>query len=179
MSIQWVVPHQSRFLSTANVFAAAFNVPTPGVYDFGVAGNVRQRILELQPRTAYLLERLTVGGDLAAEDYAEALDLSAAGYPSISFLREQSRQSVYALPVRLPRYVDQAESSAWVYSDSGDDWLVGTLTGRLNQTAALVGRATLRLTVALAVYAIEGTIYQKAFRDGQLLGLAAAVRGGR
>lgn len=176
MSVQWVLPHQARFIQTANVFPATFNVPTLGSYDFGIAANAAVSVLAMQPNTEYLIERVTVGADISEADYAGALDLVNGG-PVLSLRRVLDGMTVYESAIPLLRFLDQQESAVWLHSDAGGDVLTATVTGRLNQTAALVGIATIRLSVSFAVYAVESTIYNRAFRGSQSMGLGGRVRG--
>lgn len=176
VSISWKIPRSARYIATANIFSAAFNVPALGQYDFGVAGNQNAVVLPLQPNSVYLLERMSVSGDISEENYTDALDLSVADrLPRLSLRRLLDGASVYETPLMLPGYVSQQESSAWVLSARSGDALTATLTGRLNQTAPLVGRAFVRLTVSFSVYAIESTIYMRAFLDSQGLDLGDLV----
>lgn len=177
MSVQWVVPHQSRFAQTGNVFTASFNVPTVGVYDFGVAANRDVVVLELQPNTQYLIERLTIGGDISEADYAGALAL-AAGAPSLSLRRRLDGVTVYETPIPILRYIQNQEAAVWLASDNAGDALTATLTGVMNQTAALVGISSIALSVSFAVYAVESTIYNRAFLGSQSMETGARVRRG-
>jgi hypothetical protein len=178
VSVQWKIPHQARFVSTANIFTATFNNPVVGAYDYGVAGNVNQVILRLQRNTVYLIERISVSGDISEENYTDALDLSvAARLPRLTLRKSQDLMSVYESAIPLPGYVAQQEAAVFVRTQRDQDDLTATVTGRLNQTAALVGRADVRLTVSFAIYAMESTIYNRAFEAQQNLDLGSAVRG--
>lgn len=178
MSIGWVIPHQSRYLQTASIFAAAFNVPVLGAYSFGVAANTGVLIFPLQPNSEYLIERVTVSGDIAEGDFSAALDLTAGALiPVLSLRRSLDNSSIYETALPFPSYVSQQESAVWVHSDRLNDSVVATMTGVLNQTAALVGVPVIRLSVSFSVYCVESTIYNRAFRGSQSLDLAASVRG--
>lgn len=177
MSVNWVVPRQARFIQTANVFAATFNVPTLGSYDFNVPANQDVVILALQPNTVYLVERVTTGADISEADYAAALDL-ANGAPTLSVKRGLDSVTVWQTAMPMLRFIEQQESSAWVKSDNSGDTLTASVTGGLLQTAALVGVATIRLSVVFSIYAMDSTIYNRSFRAGQSMGLGEAVRGG-
>lgn len=178
MAIIFKVPNQARYVQTSSIFVGTFNVPTPGVYDFGVAANTGVAVFPIQPNTVYLVERVTFSGDISGADYAAALDLAGGGRGLVLSLRRAlDNQSVYESALPFASYVSQQESSVFVKSDKAGDILMASLTGRLNQTPALVGIASIRMSVSFSVYCIESTIYNRAFRGSQLMGLAAGVRG--
>lgn len=179
VSISHKIPHQARYLQTVSRFAATFNIPAVGAYDFGIPANSGVLVFALQPNTEYLIERVTFSGDLADVDYTGALDLTAAGtVPILSLRRSMDNSSIYETALPFPSFVSQQESAVWVHSDRLGDTVTATLTGRLNQTAALVGVPVVRLSVVFSVYAMESTIYNRAFRGSQSVGLGSAVRGG-
>lgn len=177
MSVQWVIPNQARFISTVSVFVGTFNVPVLGAYGFSIPANAGVLVLPLQPNTQYLLERVTIGADISELDYSAALDLSAVDrLPRLRLIRRSDGSGVYESSIPVPAFVRQNENSVWVKSDSDNDALLATFTGQLSQTAALVGVPAVRVTVSYSVYAIESTIYNRAFRGSQSLDLADSVR---
>jgi len=178
MSVQWTIPHQARYIQTGNMFAADFNVPILGRYSFTVPANLNQVVLQLQPNTEYLIERVTVAGDIDELIYAGALDLGVqANAPFLRLRRLLDGQNVYNTAIGVPSYITQQESAVWVHSDRLGDALTATFTGVMFQTAPLVGIPTIRLAVTFSIYAIESTIYNRAFRGSQSVGLADRVRG--
>lgn len=163
MSIVYQIPHTARFISTYNKFTAVFNTAwEPGKYTFDqVAANEDQLVLKLLRGTIYLIERISVGGDIDEEVYRSAIITT----PALAILkRKQGKQIVYQQPMPIANYIDDQDVTAWVKSDKDDDELLLTMTGTFNQTAAMVGLSTFSLFVSYSIYAIESTEFAKSFR---------------
>jgi len=161
MSIFYQVPQTSRFIPTANNFEAAFNVPTLGKYDFGIAGNAQQEIIPLQPNTVYLIERLRVAGTIAEGDYVESIDT----LPLVSINRSIRDERVYSRPIPIVTYAEGWEVGAWVLSDKAGDLLTMTFTGVLNQIPSTVGLASIRVSVSLSIFAVDSGWFNTHFRN--------------
>lgn len=166
MSVFFKIPQTARFLSTSSTFVGTFNVPTVGVYDFGsftapVAVNNRQRILSLKNNTVYLIERLSLGGNIGEETYLDSINT----LPTLTLGRERSDMIVYQRPLVFSQFIDNREVAAFVHSDKSDDWLVGSVYGVLNQVPATVGKTPINLYVSLSIYAMDNKAFNAAFRD--------------
>lgn len=178
MSVFGTIPHQARYMQTASVFRAQFNVPVVGQYSFSVPANNSLIVLTLQPNSVYLIERLTFSGDVSQLDFAGALNLAnIADVPTVSLRRLLDNSTIYETSLPFPSYVSQQPSSVWVKSGREGDAITATLTGSLLQTAALVGIANIRLSLSLSIYAIESTIFNRGFLSSQAVGLSDRVRG--
>ena len=151
MSINYKIPRSSRFILTSNVFTAQFNVPLVGGYDWGILANVGQKIIDMEPGTIYLIERISVGCDMSEADFLEAITT----LPLITLRESQSNEFVYKSPFPISNLIDDKDIVAWVWTDKGDEDLIATFTGQLTQTAALVGRATLSFYINYSIYAID------------------------
>lgn len=166
MSLLYKIPHQARFLQTANIFTAEFNkvngVPTgSGLYDFAQTVNDNQTVIPLQSNTIYFLERINIGGTIAEAEYLNAMNV----LPLASFKRSQQKQIIYQRPLPIVNYIDNQEINAWFLSDKSSDELVITFTGQLTQTSALVGITFVTIHVGLNIYAIESAHFVANFRN--------------
>ena len=73
MGIVYQIPHQAHYITTSNTFEADFNVPVVGQYSFtGNTVNVNQKVMDLQTKKVYLIERTNIGGTIAEENYLAA-----------------------------------------------------------------------------------------------------------
>lgn len=161
MSISYKIPHQSYFIQTANLFAATFNAPTIGRYDFNVPANTAQTILALQPNTVYFIDRCNVGGTIAESDYLESI----VTLPTAQIKFKQGNEAAYRLPIPIVNYIDNQEFNAWISTDKGSQELTMTFRGVLKQTAALVGVSPITIQVSLNLYQIHVKHFTKRFRE--------------
>jgi len=175
MALKYQVPKSARFLQTVNFFTGTFNTPTVGVYDFGIAANTKQIVLEMQPLSVYFLERCNVGGDIAEADFLGAISV----FPKLVLSTRTAPQTVYRLPLPIVNYIDNQEINAWIYSEQASEALLATMTGILNGTAALVGIAELRLAVSFNLYEVSDSDFLAAFRSNNRESFIGAHTDGR
>lgn len=161
MSISYQIPHTSRYIPTTNTFIATFNNPTLGKYDFTGGAVQNQTVIQLFRDTIYLIERISVGGDLSEQVYRESIFSTV---PILTLRRKQGNQIVYKNPMPIPNFIDDQDITAWIISDKQDDELLLSLDGVLTQVAETVGRDTLKLFISYSIYAIESSDFARAFR---------------
>lgn len=177
MSVIWKIPDKARYIPTANLFAATFNMPVVGQYSYNVAANANQPVLTLQPKTVYLIERVTLSGDVAKEDYTASLDASAlASVPRIILKRSQDRSVVFTTGIPILTFIEQQDLGLWIISDREDDSLTATVTGVINQIPATVGKATITLAVSFGIYAVDANDWQRYYRDRLSVTAGRALR---
>ena len=155
MAIQYEVPKNARFVSTTNIFTATFNVPTPGFYDFGITANNQIILTPLLTNTVYLLGRISVGADIPEGDFLDAI----SSIPKLTLRKGIANEIVYQQPVPIVTYVNDQEMIAWIDNKKANNSLKLEVTGTLIQTAALVGKATVKINVNYLIYAIENTVF--------------------
>jgi len=181
VSLFFKIPHTARFIATSTEFVGTFNAPTIGVYDFGsaaapVAANTNIRVMQYKPNTAYLIERLSLGGNIGEETYLDSLQT----VPMLSLKRERGKgTSLYERPIPFVQFIDSREVAVWTWSDKSNDWLTLSLTGVLNQVAATVGKTTIRLFVGLSIFAVDSNWYQKNIRAALKPSIGGSLRGGK
>lgn len=190
MSITYQIPHDSRFLTTTNIFQATFNAVTPGKYSFtgqlngaGALINKGQQVYLLQNDKILLIERMSVGGDISEEQYLEAIDI----LPSMRLRKSKTNEAVYFRSHPIVNYMDNKEIVAWVDSTkqavlqknagSGhsvinaipvtatNDNLIMDFDGVLSQTPALVGKVTIKINITLSIYIITSTEFYKRIKE--------------
>lgn len=156
--VTYKIPHQARFLTTANRFSSVFN-STPGGYLF--TGSTL--LLKLQPATVYFINTLSVGGNISEEIYLDAVQT----FPLLHVNKKISNAIIYEKPLPISNYFDGNEASTFVISDKYDDELLISFEGVLRGTAALVGISPVTIQVQFNIFAIESSYYAGAFRDQQ------------
>lgn len=154
--------HKAQFLSTSTLFSAAFNVPTPGRYDYDntiAAQNVV--VIELFPGTIYWIRTITVGGNISEQDYLGAI----VTFPQLTVRRQSNpNQGVLRFPIPLNKYINAADCNTWIVNDNLRDNLTLSLGGTFIQLPSMIGVATLRINVALTIYGFNDQKFAAAFR---------------
>lgn len=162
MSVSYQIPPQSRFIPTANVFQATFNVPTPGVYDF--TNNVLNQnvtIMKLKPNTVYIIDRISAGGNITEGQFLESI----SDFPLLYIKKKIGKENVYTKPIPITNFFDGSEASAWFHSDKLGNELQATFTGVLNQLPSMVGLATAKIQISLNVFAVDSNYWNISYRQ--------------
>lgn len=158
------IPKSSIFLQRNLTFTGTFNVPTLGVYDFGVAGNTNVLVFPMDPNSLYLFSAINVGGDVPEGNYLEAIST----FPSLFFRYSVGGTPVFPNAIPIVNYLSNTDSTSWFYSERTGDTLVCTFSGVLSPTAYLVGKATVRVSVGLTFYQITDKGFITSFKNDNL-----------
>lgn len=172
MSIIYQIPQQSRYVPTSTVFTATFNAITPGKYNFSGAVNQNVNVVELKPNVVYLIERLSIGANIAETEFLSAID----NFPQLTIKRSVSAEIVYQRPFPIVNFADGIECAAWIHSDKQNDFLTFSLDGLFKQTPGMVGLADLKIQITASIYAIDSTYYNAAYRDVQNISMGQKNR---
>jgi hypothetical protein len=158
------VPKDSRFIQVVGRFAAAFNVPTPGVYDFGIAANTCAVLFDQVIKSnIYMIDSYSFSATIQEGQYLEAINT----LPQIQLQRQVDQQVIFSKPLPLVNYIDAAQSIGYFFTPRKDDALVATFSGILNQTAPLVGIASITAQVSFNIYEIIDSSWIKSFKEAQ------------
>lgn len=160
MSIIYQIPHTSRFIETNNTFVANFNNPELGKYSFDNAANTEVELLKLNQGSVYLIERMSVGGNITEGQYNDSIDI----LPTLTMKRSVDGMVVYKKPFPINNYKDDSEVVTYVVSEKEHDTLIADFRGILNQTAVLVGVPSVKIFVNFSIYAIEDNRFYNKFR---------------
>jgi len=159
--INFPIPHTARFISTGNIFAAQFNNPTVGEYDFNIPVNTNVKILDLQKNSVYLLERITIGGNVSEAIFNNSI----IGIPSLTFKTKSTGMIIYEQPLKILGYYQNQDISTFIRSEMSNDEILCTISGRFIQTADTIGLIEMRIGMALSFFAIDNNDYNKAIRN--------------
>lgn len=173
MSVSFQIPHTARFITTYNRFFALFNTPVPGAYNFLQVANVNARVEPIFRNTYYLIDRISVGGNIPEEVYRDAINT----VPTMTLTTARGNQIVYKNPMPIPNFIDDQDVTAWIKTSKDDDYLQMTVSGQLDQTAALVGVGQIDLYISLSIYAIESTDFAKSYLGTLSTQVGQEVRG--
>lgn len=174
MSISWTIPRSSQFIPTKNIFTATFNNPVLGKYSFDVPANKNVELIEMKKNAVYLIERLSVGGNVGEEEYFSALEIP----PELILKKSISEERVYPRPIPVLNYCDGAEVVAWVLSAKRKDYLTCTISGLLRQTAVLNGVPSISLSISFSIYEITNTNFYARFAGREGIKVGEQVSGG-
>ncbi len=139
-----------------------------GVYDFGGVGSPLVRSLftpnrPILPNVLYIFSGLSFSMDVDQNDYQGAI----ASLPAFStFLQSDASAPAFREPILLDKYFENysyilslmGSSSVNRPANTGGDTfnkLFGSVTGTVNQTAALVGKASLTAIVKMTAQEIS------------------------
>lgn len=138
-------------IETNNRFAAAFNVPTVGQYDFGVAANTNQVVIgRLNPNFVYLIDRVSFGASIPEGVYLESVTNTAT--PSARLRFRNTEYGIYPRPLPCINYKDNLEWRFWFWTEKENDALLVSFDGALIQVAATVGIPTIYANLSLVIY---------------------------
>ena len=163
MSLNLTIPKTSRFVQTNTNFAANFNVPTLGRYDFGLlaGGSQIADILSMQSNSIYFIERINIGGTIPQEEYLYAIST----LPFATFFNATTQQQVLPKPLPIVNYINNQEVNSFVYTDCDGQILQLKLSGILSQTPFLVGTAKIELNISLNIYDISDNAFIQEFKS--------------
>jgi len=70
--ITYTLPKRIRYVPASAIFPATFNAPVLGKYNFnGITGVF---ISKLNAHTVYMIDSMTIGGNIAGEDFLSAIE---------------------------------------------------------------------------------------------------------
>lgn len=166
MGVNYQIPHTSHYFTKTQIFSATFNNPTIGVYDFGsvavpVAGNINQVVTELQKNKIYLIDRISIGGNIAENDYLDSI----LTLPEFRLKYRISNENVYFLPYSVVNYIDDSQITSWVYSEKGGEELLVNFYGVLDQIPATIGKLEIKIHLTFSIFIVSSTVFYGKFRD--------------
>jgi len=177
MSIIVQLPPGTQFYQPLARFTADFNSPLVGGYDWDVAANTDQNLMEIRKNHLYLVERYSFSATINEGVFlAAVLTVPTVGVR----IPTESNRLIHPNPIPLVNYIDGLETMMYAYSDQ-DQYLTATFRGQLSQTADLVGISEVTAQVQFNIYEIKNGAWIENFlgrtHDGQARGLV--MRGGR
>jgi hypothetical protein len=156
--IVYRLPPRSVYKKCPLSFRATFNNPTIGKYDFSAAPAVVA--FETSENTVFLIERISTSATIAEGTFLQNVEQPLA----LTFKLRSTGEVLFSQPLPMLLYYTNAEFSGWLQRELKNDAILCSLTGILGQNADLVGIPQIDFLVALDVYRVDLTDYQKLFR---------------
>lgn len=175
MSVIYQIPHTARFLSPSVQFTAPFNTVEIGKYSFTSPINSAVPVLKMEPNTIYLIERISWGASISAENYAGAMDIAPA---KLALKTKIAGDLIFSMPYSLANFSNDSPFVAWYKNDLSGDEIQAEVTGNLLQTSELVGINSIILSASFAIYAINDARFSENFRGVLSSNVGQQVRGG-
>jgi len=151
MSIPIQLPISAQVIPVSNVFTATFNTPTINRYDFAVAANTNQVILELERQSVYIIERMAFSMDIPEAVFQSSIDVT----PRLSFTRRAPNQQEFQRAMPFVNYYKDYETYMFFNTTQSNDALRATFTGSLVQVPETVGLTEISAYVQLTIYKIN------------------------
>ncbi len=174
MSIVYQLPANTRPFITQTVFIAPLTlVGGVLVYEFPQATQHATVIRQINPASVYLLSTMSVGGDLDASEYLNAISI----VPLLTLEYGSNNSAILEQPFSIGGLTDASEIGVWVRSQSGGQSVTASInSGRLKQTASLVGRTAVSLSFSFTVFAVDEELYNRTMRDAAAMTATGARR---
>lgn len=166
MSIHIEIPVDSKPIVTANSFTATFNAPTINRYDWGVAANLNNLVINLDQWSVYVIERVNFSMTVSESAYQEAL--IGGTEPAISLKYQSNNQVIFLTPQPFINYVDNLELLQYFWTTQNNDALLADFTGVIAQSAAMGAPATIDALISFNIYRVISHRWVKNFIDQKL-----------
>ena len=161
MGIGKTIPQSSLFVQTLNIFEATFNTPTLGRYNFGIPANTDVSVLKLTRASVYLIQSYSLSATVGEADFLESINI----VPQLFLRTKINAKNIYKKPLPQAGYFDGVEAIGYFLSPQGDDELLLSCTGVLNQIAAMVGISSIKIQTTLNIQEIVDTKWINQFHD--------------
>jgi hypothetical protein len=155
--------HKSQYIPTSTSFLAPFNTIAPGRYSFDIPANENAQILRLDFGSHYLIERMFISGNIAAEDYLTSIDNPAIA-PTLQIRRLKDAVMTHVSRIPVIQFSPNREAPVYIYSDKKEDYIMLTMRGNIAQVANTVGVDPLIVTIGLSIYQINEKYFTQGMR---------------
>lgn len=153
MSISISIPNNSQPIWTANIFTAAFNVPTLNRYDFtNTVANQNQISFQLLNKALYYIDRIAFSSNIPVEVFQQAL--IGASLPFVSIKKSRDNQQIYLRQLNFLQFYEGLELNCHFYTNQVPDQLLLTFGGVFLQPGPIAGLPALSCFVQLSIYEI-------------------------
>jgi hypothetical protein len=148
-------PIQFTYRQTATLAA--------GVYPFAVAApQVLSTIRPLIANSMYYFRSVTVTADVDEGDYLSSITV----IPTFQmYLKSTGKQILFREPLTIAKYFQNFDYRLCWITQREDDQLYASITGSLTQTAALIGKASITMSVIISAQEIVDAAYIKRFLE--------------
>ena len=156
--ITYNLPRRIRYIPASAIFTAIFNAPTIGKYDF--AGNTQVFIESLLPNTVYLIDALSIAGNVSSEDFLSSIDI----VPLFTLRKSLAAEHIFDAPIQIHGYSTDRQVVHFFKTGLNNCGLIADITGRLNMIPAFLGLASISLSINLSIHAIDESDFEKTYK---------------
>jgi hypothetical protein len=132
-----------------------------GSYIF--SGSVPSPLSVLRPlmqNCVYYFRSLTISADIEENDYLPSITVT----PTFQmFLKGTGKQILFREPVSIAKYFQNFDYRLCWITQREDDELFGVISGTLTQTASLIGKASITVSVVISAQEIVDQAFVKRF----------------
>ena len=151
------IPHTSQFLNVKSIFSATWNTAGDGLYTF----NENVEIMPLEENTVYFIQGIEISGDIDHNDFQAALNVN----PQLFLKTRIGKRIELARSIAITQFTDDKKLEFFIKNQKKNNFLDGQFTGKLSQTADLIGKEEITINISFTIYAINDKIFNEAFRD--------------
>jgi hypothetical protein len=159
MSMVYRLPQGARYIPTNNTFSAAFGSPTYGLYDFNVASNKNQSVVELQQNTVYYVDYFQIAGNIPSETFLSVISTQ----PTLIFHRLLDSSVMFTKEIPISVFSAQVYLGTFIKSAKKGDALTASFNGVLSQNADLIGITPISINLKCSIFAIDEILFNKQF----------------
>jgi hypothetical protein len=159
--ITYTLPKRIRYIPASAVFPAVFNNPTIAKYDFN--NNTQVFIKGLLAHTIYMIDSISIGGNMAGEDFLSSIDTT----PVFNLKKSIDNENIFDKPMQINGYATDRQIVHFFHTGLNNCDLIASITGKLIQLPDYIGLNTFQLAINLSIHAIdENDFHQEYFKQG-------------
>lgn len=155
--ITYKLPKRIRYIPASAIFSATFNVPAIGQYDFN--GNTQTFIKNLLPHSVYMIDSISIAGNIASEDFLSAIDT----VPLFNLRKTLDKENIFDVPIQIHGFSTDRQIVHFFRTGLNNCGLIASITGVLNQLPSFIGLVTLDLSINLSIHAIDESDFEKTY----------------
>jgi len=155
--ITYKLPKRIRYVPASAIFSATFNAPAIGQYDFN--NNTQTFIKILLPHSVYMIDSISIAGNIAAEDFLSAIET----VPLFNLQKTLDKENIFDVPIQIHGFATDRQIVHFFRTGLSNCGLIASVTGVLNQLPAFIGLATLELSINLSIHAIDESDFEKIY----------------
>ncbi len=155
--ITYKLPKRIRYIPASAIFSATFNAPAIGQYDFN--GNTQTFIKNLLPHSVYMIDSISIAGNIASEDFLSAIDT----VPLFNLRKTLDKENIFDVPIQIHGFSTDRQIVHFFRTGLNNCGLIASITGVLNQLPSFIGLATVDLSINLSIHAIDESDFEKIY----------------
>ena len=155
--ITYTLPKRIRYIPASAIFPALFNVPTIGKYDFN--GNTQVFISKMNAHTVYMIDSMSIGGNISAEDYLSSIST----IPLFNLRKSIDNENIFDKPIQINSFCVDRQIVHFFRTGLNNCDLIASITGVLNQLPAFIGMTSIDLSINFSIHAIDESDFEKTY----------------